>query len=1092
MEFYADLHLHSKYSRATAKSCDLEHLALWARKKGITVVGTGDFTHPGWRAELTDQLEPAEPGLFRLTPRLERQVHRGLPAACRGTVRFVLSAEISTIYKKNDRTRKVHHVVYAPDLGRAGRISEALARIGNVQSDGRPILGLDSRDLLEIVLEAGGGCYLVPAHIWTPWFSALGSKSGFDSIDECYGDLASTIFAVETGLSSDPAMNWQVSCLDRFRLVSNSDAHSPPMLGREACIFDGAVDYHGIRHALETGEGYVGTVEFFPEEGKYHLDGHRNCGVRLTPTETRQLDGRCPACGKPVTIGVMHRVAELADRADEAAPATAGCVRSFVPLPEMLSELRGVGSKSKSVQRALDALLAELGPELDILGAVPVEKIRRVGGELLAEAVERLRAGRVIRRAGYDGEYGVIRLFSDEELATRRGAGRLFDLPGVAAAAPSPTAAATAPPSPATGPPSIGDHESRRGAAPPSSAVAPERPSASERTLPLFGKTPGAEEGHLLAGLDDDQRAAAEIREGPLLIVAGPGSGKTRTLTRRIAHLVSHHQVPPEQCLTITFTRRAAEELSERLGQLLPDRAPSIPVHTFHRLGLSIVREHAARVGLSETFRIADPSTQVSLLADALGTAGRRAERMLRRISHAKRSADTVEDEELTAALEAYERTLRERELVDFDDLVRLPVALLESHPDLAEAYRRRFRYLSIDEYQDVDARQYRLVRALVPPDGNVCAIGDPHQAIYGFRGADVAFFHRFEQDFPAATVVRLRRNYRSGRPIVVASTQVLERSPEAAAAPATVPGSSMYAVQPSGPQVTIHEARTERAEAEFVVHTIEQLLGGHSFFSVDSGRSDGAETCALSFSDVAILYRTESQAGPLTEALDRSGMPFQCRSHDALMAQPGVMALVKLMLASSTTGSVHHRLRAAAVGAVARAGGAPPAPEQPSAAVTATNAAVLQRALELLTPLAEHCGHDAERFTTELALGAEMDSWDPRADRIALLTLHAAKGLEFPVVFIVGCEEGILPLRFGAEPQEDDPEERRLFYVGMTRARLHLLLCHARRRAWRGKVRPAQPSPYLRAIEEDLLVHSKTRQASRPEPIDKNQLKLF
>ena len=258
---------------------------------------------------------PAEPGLFRLRPDLEAQVRNDLNRSAQDDVRFLLEVEISTIYKKNDRTRKVHHLIYVPDLEAARRVIQSLSRIGNLNSDGRPILGLDSRNLLEIALAAGEGSYLIPAHIWTPWFAVLGSKSGFDSVDECYGDLASEVFALETGLSSDPGMNWRLSALDRYALVSNSDAHSPPTLGREACVFDSAMDYFAMREeAAKTGRGYGGTVEFFPEEGKYHLDGHRKCGVCLSPERPGAYDGKCPACGKPLTLGVMYRVNELADR----------------------------------------------------------------------------------------------------------------------------------------------------------------------------------------------------------------------------------------------------------------------------------------------------------------------------------------------------------------------------------------------------------------------------------------------------------------------------------------------------------------------------------------------------------------------------------------------------------------------------------------------------------------------------------------------------------------------------------------------------------------------------------------------------------
>jgi DNA helicase-2/ATP-dependent DNA helicase PcrA len=345
MRFHADLHVHSKYSRATSRDLDLEHLHYWAARKGIALVGTGDCVHPAWLAELKDKLVADAPGLYRLKDDIAEAIAQKLPASCRGPVRFMLSVEISTIYKKGDRTRKIHHLIYAPDFATVDRLAARLARVGNIASDGRPILGLDSRDLLEITLEAGPGAYLVPAHIWTPWFAALGSQSGFDSIVECYGDLADHIHAVETGLSSDPAMNWRVSFLDRYRLTSNSDAHSPGKLGREATLFDCEADYFAIRRALEGGEGYVGTVEFFPEEGKYHLDGHRKCGVRLTPQETVARGVCCPVCGEPVTVGVAHRLEILADRneAEALPPPGAGEVSSLVPLPEILSEIAACG-----------------------------------------------------------------------------------------------------------------------------------------------------------------------------------------------------------------------------------------------------------------------------------------------------------------------------------------------------------------------------------------------------------------------------------------------------------------------------------------------------------------------------------------------------------------------------------------------------------------------------------------------------------------------------------------------------------------------------------------------------------------------------
>ncbi len=437
--FHADLHIHSRFSRACSKNCDIPGLAWWALRKGVTVVGTGDFTHPGWAEELRETLVPAEPGLLQLRPDLADQLRRNSPPACDRPVRFMLSTEISTIYRAGERTRKVHHLLYAPTLEAAGKITQALAKVGNLASDGRPILGLDSRHLLDITLNAGPGCYLVPAHIWTPWFAVLGSKSGFDVVADCYGDLAGQVFAVETGLSSDPPMNWTCSSLDRYRLVSNSDAHSPPMLGREATTLDAELDFFAIERALRTGAGLRGTVNFFPEGGRYHLDGHRKCGVRLEPGQSAAHGGMCPGCGKPLTIGVLNRVTELADRPAGYRPAGAAGSVNLVSLPDVVAELLRAGPKSKKVDAEVSRLVAALGPELAILLDIPPGELSRACGSLLGEAITRLRAGAVHKEAGYDGEYGVIRLFGPGELD--RGTAALFDMaaPGsLAGAVPAP------------------------------------------------------------------------------------------------------------------------------------------------------------------------------------------------------------------------------------------------------------------------------------------------------------------------------------------------------------------------------------------------------------------------------------------------------------------------------------------------------------------------------------------------------------------------------------------------------------------------------------------------------------------------------
>ncbi|OPY64384.1 MAG: hypothetical protein A4E63_03526 [Syntrophorhabdus sp. PtaU1.Bin050] len=423
MRYIADLHIHSKHSRATSKDMCPEALWRWAQLKGIAVVGAGDFTHPAWFRELKEKFQPAGNGLFELT---EGFRSRDVPDSCRAEVFFALSSEISCIYKKNGRTRKIHCLVLVPGFTHAAKINMALARIGNLNADGRPILGLDAKDLLQIVGNACPEAVFVPAHAWTPHFSVFGAESGFDSLEECFEELTPHIRAIETGLSSDPLMNRRLSALDRLTLISNSDAHSPGKLGREANIIEGEMSFHAMKAAIETGEGLLGTIEFFPEEGKYHYDGHRMCGVRLSPKETRAHGYLCPACGKKVTVGVMHRVERLADREEGCGMKGAPGFHSLVPLPEVLAEAMGLGSQSKRVAREYEGLLQKLGNEFHILLDESLDAIERAGSPIIREAVARVRSGKVRIVPGFDGEYGKIRLFEKTERTTISGQATLF------------------------------------------------------------------------------------------------------------------------------------------------------------------------------------------------------------------------------------------------------------------------------------------------------------------------------------------------------------------------------------------------------------------------------------------------------------------------------------------------------------------------------------------------------------------------------------------------------------------------------------------------------------------------------------------
>ena len=1044
----ADLHIHSKYSRACSRDLELETLAWWAQRKGVTLLGTGDFTHPGWFDHLRENLVPAEDGLYRLRPEREQQVKKRLPPIVHAPVRFMLSVEIATIYKRDDRTRKVHHLIYLPDFAAVERFNARLGHGpnglgGNLGSDGRPILGLDSRDLLEVTLEASPDGFLVPAHIWTPWFSALGSRSGFDAIADCYADLAGHIHAVETGLSSDPEMNWRVSSLDGYQLVSNSDAHSPQALAREATELIGDISYAGVRRALETGDGLHGTVEFFPEEGKYHGDGHRACGINWEPERTRAADGRCPECGKPLTVGVLHRVEELADRPIGYRPAAAPRVRHLIQLHEVLAEVHGVGAKSKLVESRAAALVAALGAELDILVRVEIDDIVKAGGMRLGEAITRLRAGEVRRTPGFDGEYGVLRLFDpgeDSHVDT------LFAVSAPAA------------PRPARRTPLLTPR--RRTVAPQPAPPISAAPSPHQPWEPMLAGMEEVGTG-LLDRLDALQRVAASAPGGPLLVVAGPGTGKTRTLTHRVAYLCAELGVRPAQCLAITFTRRAADEMRGRLAALLGADARSVTVSTFHALGLSILRENAAAAGLRDGFTVAD---------DAQREAARTA---------AGSAAGSASDDA------GYRAALRAQNLVDLDDLASVPVRLLTEDPALADRYQARWPWVFVDEYQDVDATQYALLRLLVPRDGNICAIGDPDQAIYSFRGADVGYFLRFAEDFADARVVRLARNYRSSAPIIATASQVI-------APTSLVRGRRLEPAKldPDAPIVGLHAAATVAAEAEWIASTVDELLGGLSHRSFDGRVDSRSGHDALTFADVAVLYRTDAQAAPIVDALTRAGVPVQKRSHDRLGDRRAVAAIARELRYEGGEGPLVERVRAAGQALAAGrprlfdADGSAPSVFAPAAHIDFAPADVFS-AVDVLVPLAVRCGDDLEAFQHAIATGAEVDALDPRAQAVTLLTMHAAKGLEWPVVFVVGCEDGLLPLRMPGRTSTDDDvaEERRLFFVGITRAQQRLYLSHVARRTRFGVEQHPARTGFLDPVDPGLLerIGDVVEEARRP-----------
>ncbi|RIK77509.1 hypothetical protein DCC62_09425 [candidate division KSB1 bacterium] len=1116
MKFYADLHLHSHYSRATSKQLNLEYLSQWAQFKGITVVGTGDFVHPGWLNELREKLEPAEPGLFRLKNEYRIKTQAAVPHACVAEVRFMLTAEISNIYKRLDKVRKIHNVVFAPSFEAALKIQAKLETIGNIRSDGRPILGLDSRDLLEIVLHSDPLAFLIPAHIWTPWFAVLGSKGGFDSIDDCFADLTPHIFAVETGLSSDPTMNWRLKQLDRFVLVSNSDAHSPPKLAREANLFDTELSYPAMYRAWKDydDKGFLGTIEFFPEEGKYHYDGHRACRMRLHPRETAEHEGNCPVCGKPVTVGVMARVEALADRPEGEKSPRWRPYTNLIPLPEVIAEAHGKKAGTKSVDQVFMRMLKQLGNELYILQDASIEDITKYAGPAVAEGVRRMRSGEVKIAAGYDGEYGTIHLFTPEE---RKDFLRQTSLVETELEA------------------TLDETESKnggiaRGAKQSQAGSREPEQSVVESTAPTFDS------------LNPSQRKAVMHEHGHLIIVAGPGTGKTHTLVHRAIHLVQSGE-RPESMLAITFTNKAAEEMRQRLHDRLQEMAVLIEVGTFHAFCLALLRRYGGDQADFEIINDAQKKEMVKELWPEVTTAERSA--WVEEISYQKAILSPLTSEKHAAKRQRYDEALRRQRFWDFDDLLLQAIQLLENNAAIQHELHQRLAWIFVDEYQDLNPAQHRLLKLLVHADARLTAIGDPNQAIYGFRGSETGYFNRFTQDFHGAVMLRLEESYRSGANILSASGQVIAAGEQSAALP-LLPASLLAG------NVTIYAAPTEHAEAEYLVHQIEKLVGGTSMFSQDSGRVEHEREGKFSFGDFAILYRLNAMRGPLEEALQRSGMPYQISSETPLAQRDGVpelLALIRLaagfyleprhladylMLATpgfgestaKTAASFFATLPQLRVESIAQFIDRQNLQVKQGEALQRTLAAIeifkrdlnehgLVRALEnflasdhvrATVASKQKCWENWGRIVNlsrwhttpralldALALQNEADQIEARAEKISVMTLHAAKGLEFPVVFIAGCEEGLTPMRL-ENLQGDLAEERRLFYVGMTRAKERLYLVRAARRMLFGKTRQHPASPFLADIEEQLKAYEHW-QAKPKKNVDKvadQQLKLF
>ncbi|MGE4299841.1 MAG: UvrD-helicase domain-containing protein [Desulfovibrionaceae bacterium] len=1040
-QFRADLHIHSRYSRATSKALTARHLAAWAKAKGLDVLGTGDCTHPEWLAELKDALEEdSASGLYRLRDAtgLDRELPFPDAVPSGGKTLFMLQGEISSIYKRGGKVRKVHNLVFMPTFAAAERLNAKLAQVGNITSDGRPILGLDARHLLEMVLETDPLAFLVPAHIWTPWFSLFGSKSGFDSIEECFGDLSQHIFALETGLSSDPDMNWQWSALDRFRLISNSDAHSGEKLAREANLFSGEISYEGIFRALRgeaLGHKFLGTLEFFPEEGKYHLDGHRKCGVMLEPRETRARGGLCPVCGKPLTVGVLHRVLELADRDAPVQPAGQPGFVSLIPLQEVVGEVLGRGPGTKAVKALYGQLVARFGSELAVLQDTPLEDIARVSRPL-AEGLGRMRRGQVLRKPGFDGEFGTISVFSDKERRELT-QGRMVAVPGT-----------------------------------PSQDNAPGADTA--RPAPLDNGTDAPMGGHAAppdaVDFNPAQRQAIEAGPGPVLVLAGPGTGKTQTLMGRVQALMDNGE-NPRHILAVTFTRRAAKEMGKRLVAVFGENVTLPRADTLHALAFeywcTAFEEAPVLLDEDSARRIFDEANS-GLPAAAIKAAWQA-------VNLCRERREPVPDD-CTALYHAYVKHKDSWNLADYTDLLELWLEKIDN-----DIYMNPYTHVLVDEVQDMSALQLAVLRGLMPKGGQgFFAIGDPNQSIYGFRGAhgDVAAMLR--GFWPDLATVQLTDNYRSAQEILDAAASLF---PDAPALTARAGGAGA---------IRLFEAPSAQSEAAWIAEQVRGLLGQTSHSLADAGQDAGAGADALRGTlapgDIAVLVRFKALIPTIKNTLERLGLPCAAPETEGFWAEPRVAMLLGAagnFLGLSTLSADNGTdvltcpdkvIAQGPLGIAAYVRDVPPFDDL----------FWKSRAFKKLVRAYDEAGGWAALINW-VHLQSALEMVRARAEKVQVMSMHAAKGLEFTAVFLPGLEDGILPfagpgflsgkLESKAETagldRPDEAEERRLFYVGLTRAGRALYLSRASKRTLYGREMRLPPSRLLQELPQALLKRS-------------------
>ncbi len=1043
MFYIADLHVHSHYSRATSKNLNLESLYQWANIKGIQVVGTGDFTHPAWFKELENKLIPDNnTGFYVLKnppPPLFKYQHID--------VKFCLTTEISSIYKYGEKVRKNHNLLYAPDLETVKKINYQLSKIGNLKSDGRPILGLSARDLLEIVKTASNYAYLIPAHIWTPWFSTLGSKSGYNSIKDCFRDLTSHIFAVETGLSSDPQMNWRVSELDNYTLISNSDAHSPQKLGREANMFNTDLTYNAMFEAIKTKKGFLGTLEFFPEEGKYHLDGHRNCNVCTIPIQTQEQKNICLVCKKALTVGVLHRVELLADRPENELPKQTTSFIHIVPLPEIIGEIKNLGINTKGVEEAYQHIIGLYGNEFNFIKNVPLENIEKDLGIVYKEAIKRLRAQKAIIQAGYDGVYGKILFFQAGEIEKLHGQLSIFqqNLPII----------------------------KRKKIA--TKQVIKQKINKTNEKFFIHPK----------------QQEIIQNTQGALLVTAGPGTGKTHTLIAWIANAMQKNE--STKVLAITFTNKAVEEIKIRINQKIPQKEKNVIVGTFHSIAYTILQEE------KKIQQIYTPEERKIIIQQIFHHQNQNIGNIL---------TDFFEKNILKKPkyfeqyIQPYLDYLSKNKATDVLTLIYQMLKLWQKDDKLWKKFQKKYTHFAVDELQDINYWQYQWIKML-SKDKNVLCIGDPNQAIYQFRGSDAKYFFQLKKELQPKTYI-LTKNYRSTHTIVQAASKVIAHNTDYI-------DMQWEKNEAQGLPIQLTQHKNAFQEAQHVAKKIQQLVSKDDNLAL--GTHDEHQH---TYADIAILFRTKQVGKMVFQSLQKENIPihFHDEKHTTSEIHKVLITIFKIFVMPHNTFSLQvflvdilkfslleaqrcikkyidnqHQFTANLCKEM-------PITYQKKYIVwhkfyhTYKKCTSIQNMLQdifkmYITPIYKEDNDFflqkdildiAQRYTCkksflhDIILHKTNNTQEKKSEKVHLLTFHAAKGIEFPIVFIVGAEENITPLKYN-----NKEEERRLFYVALTRAKDQIMISYAsQRKMWGNTQQSTLLSRFVEEIPSKLIKKSK------------------